>query len=151
MRGYLKIGVVMCAVAGGVLMSPVAAGAAPTSAKSAQLINIMCDNGIHGQIVSNGNGDWTPGHLVGSNTVLIPVAFGASTFTAYAADGSKVLEGSDPAQTGHAPGRAQQDLVDCTYSSGLINVVGQPDTPPGAVSIEFAGSVTVAIAGGSHK
>jgi hypothetical protein len=138
-----------CAAAGGVLLLPAAANAAPTGAKNAQLLNVQCDNGLVGQVVTMGNGDWTTAHLVGRNTVFNPIAFGASTFTGYDANGAVVFSQTDPAvATDHAAGRAtQSSLAQCSYDSGVIDVSGDPQSPPGVSAIEFSGTVVVAVAG----
>ena len=59
------------------------AAADPINSKNAEPINITCDNGIGTvQIVSNGNGRWTPGLVTTSNLVGIPYEFHVvGTFT----------------------------------------------------------------------
>lgn len=56
----------------------------PTNAKNAEVVELECTNGITGtlEVVTNGNGMWTPGHVVGSNQKLIPYSFQfTETFT----------------------------------------------------------------------
>lgn len=52
-----------------------AAGAAPTNAKNSETIALDCEVLGAVEVTTIGNGIWTPGHVVGSNTVLIPYAF----------------------------------------------------------------------------
>jgi hypothetical protein len=46
-----------------------AAGAPP----DAETITVHCDNGEHYEIQTNGMGSFTPGHIVGSTDVIVPV------------------------------------------------------------------------------
>jgi hypothetical protein len=50
------------------------AAADPTNAKNSFTFDATC-NGTPVQFVVNGNGDFTPGHVVGSTAVLIPQSF----------------------------------------------------------------------------
>ncbi len=60
----------LVALTGGVV------SAAPTQAKSASTFLLDCANGQTYTIVVNGNGDFTPGHIVDSDgRNVIPVAF----------------------------------------------------------------------------
>jgi hypothetical protein len=47
----------------------------PVNAKGALVIPATCDNGQSYQVAVNGNGEFTPGHVVGSTSVFIPEAF----------------------------------------------------------------------------
>jgi hypothetical protein len=58
-----------------------AAAADPSHAKSATQIRATC-NGQPVLVVVNGNGEFTPAHVVGSTSVFIPTAFNLTfTFT----------------------------------------------------------------------
>lgn len=128
--GLFMLGLTVAAVAllGGV--STVSAD--PVNAKNAEIIEITCDNGITGtlQIVTNGNGDWTPGHVIGSNQVLIPYAFEfTATFTP-SDGGDPVVETESIAKNAPQNGR----LAECTFSDTF-------SIPEG--TIEFTGVVNV--------
>ncbi len=47
----------------------------PSNAKNAQVIPASCDNGQAYEVVVNGNGEFTPAHVVGSTSMFIPEAF----------------------------------------------------------------------------
>jgi opacity protein-like surface antigen len=51
-----------------------AASADPSNAKNSLLVNLTCA-GKSVQASVNGNGEFTPGHVVGSTAMLIPTAF----------------------------------------------------------------------------
>ena len=66
------------AVTLGILMlAALAQGAAadPINAKNSLTFPATCDNGQTIQVVVNGNGAWTPAHVVGTTAVFIPQAF----------------------------------------------------------------------------
>ena len=62
----------------GILMlAALAQGAAadPINAKNSLTFPATCDDGQTVQVVVNGNGEFTPAHVVGSTAVFIPQAF----------------------------------------------------------------------------
>lgn len=67
-----------CLVFAGVVIP--AATADPSNAKNAGQVNAICSGPI--TVVVNGNGEFTPAHVVGSTSVFIPTAFDLKfTFT----------------------------------------------------------------------
>jgi hypothetical protein len=68
---------------------PVAA-ADPANAKNSTQISAIC-NGHPLMVVVNGNGEFTPAHVVGSTSVFIPTAFN-TTFTFTPTGGSPMAE-----------------------------------------------------------
>jgi hypothetical protein len=50
------------------------ASAAPANAKNSMVVHATCQ-GTPLTVVVNGNGEWTPAHVVGSTSVFIPTAF----------------------------------------------------------------------------
>jgi hypothetical protein len=63
------------ALAVGILMmAALAQGAAadPSNAKSSLTIPVSCDDGQTVEVVVNGNGRFTPAHVVGSTAVFVP-------------------------------------------------------------------------------
>jgi hypothetical protein len=71
-------------VAGGLLAAALIAptvGADPTNARNAQLLQAVCGTQTL-TVVVNGNGEFTPAHLIGSTSVFIPTSFNVTfTFT----------------------------------------------------------------------
>ena len=67
-----------CGALAAVAIAPTA-GADPSGAKNSLQINAVCV-GEPLQVVVNGNGEFTPAHVVGSTSVFIPTAFD-TTFT----------------------------------------------------------------------
>src|ERR687892_645908 len=51
------------------------AGADPIGAKNSLTFPATCDDGQTVQVVVNGNGAWSPAHVVGSTAVFVPQAF----------------------------------------------------------------------------
>ena len=57
------------------------AGADPTNARNSLQLQAVCGTQTY-NVVVNGNGEFTPAHLIGSTSVFIPTAFHiTSTFT----------------------------------------------------------------------
>jgi hypothetical protein len=113
-----------------VLASPV--GAAPTNAKPAELIDLTCANGATYAIVANGNGLFSPGHILdaeGRN--LIPVAF---RFVGVNENGD-VLFDDTIAKPGQMSGLSG-DLVSCTFTETETD----PET---GETVTITGTVTV--------
>ena len=71
------------------VMVPLAA-ADPINAKNSTQIRAIC-NGQAVMVVVNGNGEFTPAHVIGSTSVFIPTAFD-TTFTFTPTGGSPMAE-----------------------------------------------------------
>ena len=83
------------------------AGADPTNAKNAQQLQAVCGTQTL-TVVVNGNGEFTPAHLIGSTSVFIPTSFNiTSTFTP--TGGSTMTETDTSAKA--AP---LQNTINCT-------------------------------------
>lgn len=88
------------------------ASAAPTGAKKADFAELTCSNGAVYSIVANGNGDFTPAHILdGEGRTLIPVAF---AFVVTNENGDVVFQDT-VAHSGQMNGLSG-DLVDCTFT-----------------------------------
>ena len=74
-RGFAVLGICMLSIA---VLAPSAA-ADPTQAKSATELQLVC-NGTPYQVVVNGNGEFTPAHVIGSTAVVVPYSLDI-TFT----------------------------------------------------------------------
>jgi hypothetical protein len=70
-----RCGIIIGVVTIGVLALAQGAMADPVNAKNSLVFPAICDNGQSYQISVNGNGEFTPGHVVGSTSMLIPEAF----------------------------------------------------------------------------
>ena len=47
--------------------------AAADPVKRGEIFTLMCNNGVGTvQVAVNGNGDWTPGHVIGTTQILLP-------------------------------------------------------------------------------
>jgi hypothetical protein len=80
---------VACLAFATAVMVPVAT-ADPSHAKNSAQISAMC-SGHSIMVVVNGNGEFTPAHVVGSTSVFIPTAFN-TTFTFTPTGGSPMPE-----------------------------------------------------------
>jgi hypothetical protein len=112
------------------LLSVSVASAAPTNAPNAETIEITCDNGESYTVVVNGNGSFTPGHIVaGEGRVLIPVAF-----TVEATDGDgNVIFSESIAKKGQMKGLVD-DLFTCTFGE-TFEENGETFTFTGTVTV----------------
>lgn len=91
------------------------AGAAPTNAKNALRVPINCGSAGTFTVVSMGNGAFTPGHIVGSNAVLIPIAFGPFTGTFTPASGGPPETFVELAVSKPAPNNGKP-VVHCSFT-----------------------------------
>ena len=93
-------------------LTAVAAPAAPVNAPNAELVTLDCGAAGTFDVVVNGNGEWAPGHLLDGNGVVIPVAFGESTFVVRDAEGNVVEQGTEPATSkGKAKARGRERIT----------------------------------------
>ena len=121
------------------LLAP-AAGADPKpGGKNSFPIDVVC-NGTTYHTVGAGNGNFTPAHDMASNSILIPVSFGAFTGTTRDADGNVVDVETDPpgakGQSANQPG-----LVNCTFSFVFVSDGSDPAGPPAGYTFTGEGSV----------
>ena len=126
MRRIVKTGIVGAAASIAVPILAGTASAAPSNAKNAFPITVACDNGqTYSAVVIGGGSDnsnsgqtYNAAHVLTSNSVLIPTAFGESTYLLYV-NGSLVDQETQPAAAkggGNAGVPANATLVSCTYS-----------------------------------
>jgi hypothetical protein len=71
----LKRGMTLVVAAIGALAIAQGAAADPTNAKNSLVIPARCDNGQSVDVSVNGNGEFTPAHVIGTSSVFIPQAF----------------------------------------------------------------------------
>jgi hypothetical protein len=94
-----------------------AAPAAPTDAPNAVVATLDCGSAGTFDVVVNGNGEWTPGHVLAGNGVVVPLSFGEQTGTVRDPEGNVVDQFTEPATTkGRARARGRE-RVSCTFSA----------------------------------
>jgi hypothetical protein len=110
------------------LVSAGVASAAPTNAPKGQVLDIVCDNGHSYTIAVNGNGDFSPGHIIdGGSGNLIPVSF-ELVLTDAAGNVVDSVTFSKPGEKNGVAG----DLIACTFEV-TIEDQGQTYTVHGTV------------------
>lgn len=116
------------------------AGADPVNAGNAEVIPLDCD-GTSYEVVVNGNGQFTPGHDVDSNAVLVPVAFGPFTGVVTDADG-KVVDTFTEEGGSKGQSAKRGDFTTCTFTFTFTNTgpTEEDGIPPGGT---FTGTGTV--------
>jgi hypothetical protein len=96
------------------------ASADPVNAKNVTVLTGICA-GQTVQIVTNGNGEFTPGHILGSTAVLVPAAFDLA-FTFTPADGSPGDTETDTSSHSNIHG----NVIECSLPIEL-NMFTSPD------------------------
>ncbi|HUR15122.1 MAG TPA: hypothetical protein VM097_11595 [Mycobacteriales bacterium] len=96
------------------------------------------------QVVTAGNGEWTPAHDTGSNWVFIPHAFTAFHGEVRDASGAVVDTFDEPGAT-QGKGKQKND-VSCSYSFHEVSDGSDPEFPAG-YTFDGGGGVTGQIAG----
>ena len=110
-----------------------AAGAAPVKAKSAQQIALHCTALGDVTVVINGNGTWTPGHVVGSTRVLKPYEIHITgTFTPTGGTAQPISEDHVKA----APQSRKLDV--CTFHQESSDSQGS-SVIDGLVKVQYSG------------
>jgi hypothetical protein len=66
---------IVAAIAIAALALAQGATADPVNAKNALVVPVSCDDGQTYQVAVNGNGEFTPAHILGSTAVFIPETF----------------------------------------------------------------------------
>ena len=107
MRRHMLALIAACGLGVAVLASPAAAD--PIHAKNASQVHALC-GATTVNVVVNGNGKFTPAHVIGSTSVFIPTALNLTfTFTP-AGGGSPHVD----TQTAAKAGPAKTGAVTCT-------------------------------------
>ena len=99
----------VCAAIGSAIVAVVAFAAGAAADHKSEVIPITCD-GLVVQVAVNGNGDFTPGHLVGGTAVYVIQSIDA-TFT-FTPTGGEPMSEHVVASKGNIHG----DTVTCTFS-----------------------------------
>jgi len=122
------------ALTAGLAVTAAPAAADPTGAKNSTPVSVTCDNGQTYETVANGGGQFTPAHDLNSTSMLVPVAFGPTTFTATDPDGNVVDSGTDPAVAKGSSAQNPGADMECSF------VVTFQD--PDGLTITVEGTVT---------
>lgn len=120
-----------------IIAAPLDGHAAP---RNGDVFDLVCDGSSY-EIVTNGRGNWTPGHVVGSTAVFIPTGFGVFTGEIFDDEGNFVedfQEGEPQAKGRSASGR--KNIVDCTFEFSVVSDGSDPEFPLGYT---FVGSGAV--------
>jgi hypothetical protein len=104
--------------------------AAPVKSPQAETIQVSCPSGPVAVVPAPGNGNWTPGFIVGTHQLLIPYRF---VFTVTDASGT-VIESETDAKSAPIPASA----ITCTF--------GETFTEDGQ-TFTFTGTVTGVVRG----
>jgi len=88
------------------------AAADPVNAKNSQVLIANC-GGQDLMVAVNGNGEWTPAHVIGSTAVFIPTAFNV-TFSFTPTGGTTESE-TDTSAKAHQP----KNAITCALPSAL--------------------------------
>ena len=99
----VRCGLLLVLVAGAAAFSAQAASADPTKAKNSTIITIVCDS-EQIQVATNGNGEFTPGHVLDGTAVFVPTSFNL-TFSFTPTGGSTESE-TDTSAKHHQPANA---------------------------------------------
>lgn len=97
------------------------AHADPANAKNVFPIQVACDNGHTYNVVANGNGQFTPAHDLDSNAVLIPVAFGETTFTVTDSSGTVVATETQPPVSKGSSASNPAATTSCSFSGSAVD------------------------------
>jgi hypothetical protein len=111
------------ASAGALVAAP--AMAAPVNSPQAETIQASCPGGNVAIVPAPGNGDWTPGFIVGTHRVVIPYRF---VFTVRDASGA-VVESDTQAKSAPIP----RGAITCTFAETFTED-GQTFTFTGTVT-----------------
>lgn len=129
----------------GVAAALLALGAPAASAEGPNwdTFDVQCQGETLTISTNNGAGDFTPGFLVDSTDVLIPVAF-AGSVTIVLPGGTTSVETwpADQKGGGNVESRSPRPMQVCTFSETFTLAEGQDGLPAGTV-ITFSGSATV--------
>jgi hypothetical protein len=105
LKRYAALGAAVLALA---ILVPTAA-ADPLNAKNSFAFPVTCDDGQTVQVVVNGNGEFTPAHVVGSTAVFVPQIL--DTTFEFTLPGGPTQTETDSASKPNVHG----DLVTCTF------------------------------------
>jgi hypothetical protein len=100
-------------------------------------VPVSCDDGLTYMVAVNGNGPFTPGHDIGSTSVLVPTAFGEFHGTVTDAAGTVLEEFTDPAIAKGSSTKPRGTAVSCSFT------ISEQFEDPDLGLITFTGSGTL--------
>ena len=115
----LRRGVIVALVTVAVAVLAQTASADPTNAKNSQVITAIC-GAQQLQVSVNGNGEFTPAHVIGSTAMFVPTAFNV-TFSFTPTGGTTESETDTSAKHNQAKGTVTCDIP------GDLNTFTSPD------------------------
>ena len=104
----LRRGIIVALVALGVGVLAQTASADPTNARNSQVITAMCGS-QQVQVSVNGQGEFTPGHVIGSTAIFVPTAFNL-TFSFTPTGGTTQSETDTAAKRNQVKGTVTCDI-----------------------------------------
>lgn len=111
-----------------------------------EVFPLVCDDGSTHEVVVNGNGTFTPGRVMGSTRVFVPVTIGNFSFTAVLPDGTVISDTFPETETkggGNVAARNPRPVTSCTFE--VSDVLGEDDPEfgfPAGTELTFGGEVT---------
>jgi hypothetical protein len=124
--GLLVLTMVVAGAAAGV------AAADPGNAPRSTPVTVTCGSTTY-QAVVNGNGAWSPGHDLNSNSVLIPVALGVETDVFTDPSGTVFTSTTTPRAKGSSSPNGAP-LLNCSYHFALSFPDGSTFVADGTVT-----------------
>ena len=115
----LRRGVIVALVTVAVAVLAQTASADPTNAKNSQVITAIC-GAQQLEVSVNGNGEFTPAHVIGSTAMFVPTAFNV-TFSFTPTGGTTESETDTSAKHNQAKGTVTCDIP------GDLNTFPSPD------------------------
>jgi len=101
-------------------------------------VPLVCDDGASYDVVTNGNGAFTPAHDTASTRTFIPTAFGEFHGTVTDSSGTVIDKFTDPAIAKGSSDKARRTSIACTFS--VTETFDDPDL--GLITFHGEGSVT---------
>ena len=139
---------VMAAATAALAVTAPTASAAPHADR--ETFELKCDNGqTYVVAVNTGVGAFTPARVMGTNRMLIPIAFGDFHFTATSPTGEVLAEGSEPGDVkGSVDARSPRPTVTCTFEETFVLPADDPEFGfPAGTILTFGGEVTAFLTG----
>jgi hypothetical protein len=102
-------------------------------------IVLVCDNGHTYNATVAGNGAFTPAHDLGSNSILVPTAFGEIHGTVTSTSGTVLAEFTDPPTTKGSSEKPRATSTTCTFS---LSLTGFDEEFGQVITFSLTGSVT---------
>lgn len=131
------------AVAAGAVAAVAVLGDPAAAAPAGPPATVDCGSGPFQVATVPGQGQFTPALLTSTHGVLVPVAFGATTFTVYDAAGNVLQTFSDPSQPskGSAADHVSGTVLTCTFTLTVPADAGLVDQVPTASYAVVSGTV----------